>query len=134
MATPACAPTSPASWQTCCSPASSPAAGNPWGSAPAAVHPGMVRSQWGRSGPAAVRAVVNSPLRLVMRSPERGADTIVWLATTTPGQDWATGGYFANRRPATPSPLAGDAQLAEQLWDRSMSMSGLHSHEDRAAH
>jgi len=106
----------------------------PLGVSAAAVHPGMVRSQWGRSGPVAVRAVVNSPLRLAMRSPERGADTIVWLATTTPGQDWTSGGYFANRRPATPSPLAGDAQLAEQLWDRSMSMTGLHSHEDRAAH
>lgn len=97
----------------------------PLGISAAAVHPGMVRSQWGRSGPAAVRAVMNSPLRLAMRSPERGADTIVWLATTAPGKDWRSGGYFANRKPATPSPLAGDTQLAEQLWDRSMSMCGL---------
>jgi NAD(P)-dependent dehydrogenase (short-subunit alcohol dehydrogenase family) len=93
----------------------------------AAVHPGMVRSQWGRSGPVAVRAVMNSPLRLAMRSPERGADTIVWLATTAPGKDWRSGGYFANRKPATPSPLADDTQLAGQLWDRSMSMCGLYS-------
>ena len=91
----------------------------------AAVHPGMVRSQWGRSGPVAVRAVMNSPLRLAMRSPERGADTIVWLATTVPGKDWRSGAYFANRKPATPSPLAEDTQLAEQLWHRSMSMCGL---------
>ena len=97
----------------------------PLGVSAAAVHPGMVRSQWGRSGPAAVRAVMNSPLRLAMRSPERGADTIVWLATTTPGTDWRSGGYFANRKPATPSPLADDTQLAGQLWDRSMSMCGL---------
>jgi NAD(P)-dependent dehydrogenase (short-subunit alcohol dehydrogenase family) len=97
----------------------------PLGVSAAAVHPGMVRSQWGRSGPVAVRAVMNSPLRLAMRSPERGADTIVWLATTAPGQAWRSGGYFANRKPATPSPLADDTQLAEQLWDRSMSMCGL---------
>ena len=97
----------------------------PFGISAAAVHPGMVRSQWGRSGPAAVRAVMNSPLRLAMRSPERGADTIVWLATTAPGKDWRSGGYFANRKPATPSPLADDTQLAGQLWDRSMSMCGL---------
>jgi NAD(P)-dependent dehydrogenase (short-subunit alcohol dehydrogenase family) len=97
----------------------------PIGVSAAAVHPGMVRSQWGRSGPAAVRAVVNSPLRLAMRSPERGADTIVWLATTAPGKDWRSGGYFANRKPATPGPLAEDTEVAGQLWDRSMSMSGL---------
>jgi NAD(P)-dependent dehydrogenase (short-subunit alcohol dehydrogenase family) len=97
----------------------------PLGVSAAAVHPGMVRSQWGRSGPAAVRAVVNSPFRLVMRSPERGADTIMWLATSMPGRDWTSGGYFANRRPATPSPLAGDTRLAGQLWDRSLSMCGL---------
>jgi NAD(P)-dependent dehydrogenase (short-subunit alcohol dehydrogenase family) len=97
----------------------------PLGVSAAAVHPGMVRSQWGRSGPVAVRAVMNSPLRLAMRSPERGADTIAWLATTVPGKDWRSGGYFANRKPATPSPLAGDTLLAEQLWDESMSMCGL---------
>ncbi len=97
----------------------------PLGVSAAAVHPGMVRSQWGRSGPTAVRAVMNSPLRLAMRSPERGADTIVWLATTVPGTDWLSGGYFANRRPAAPSPLADDRHLAERLWDRSASMCGL---------
>jgi NAD(P)-dependent dehydrogenase (short-subunit alcohol dehydrogenase family) len=91
----------------------------------AAVHPGMVRSQWGRGGPPAVRAVMNSPLRLALRSPERGADTIVWLATSVPDQDWPSGGYFADRKPATPSPLAGDAELAGRLWDTSASMCGL---------
>jgi NAD(P)-dependent dehydrogenase (short-subunit alcohol dehydrogenase family) len=97
----------------------------PFGVSAAAVHPGMVRSRWGRSGPAAVRAVMNSPLRLAMRSPERGADTIVWLATTAPGTDWRSGGYFANRKPAAPSPLADDTQLAGQLWDQSASICGL---------
>jgi NAD(P)-dependent dehydrogenase (short-subunit alcohol dehydrogenase family) len=91
----------------------------------AAMHPGMVRSQWGRTGPPAVRAVMNSPLRLALRSPDRGADTIVWLATTVPDKDWHSGGYFADRKPATPSPLADDPKLAAQLWDRSASMCGL---------
>jgi NAD(P)-dependent dehydrogenase (short-subunit alcohol dehydrogenase family) len=97
----------------------------PLGVSAAALHPGMVRSQWGKSGPAAVRAVMSSPLRLAMRSPERGADTIVWLVTSVPGGDWRSGGYFANRKPAAPSPLAENTQLARQLWDRSMSMCGL---------
>jgi NAD(P)-dependent dehydrogenase (short-subunit alcohol dehydrogenase family) len=97
----------------------------PMGISAAAVHPGMVRSQWGRTGPTAVRAVMNSPFRLLMRSPERGADTIVWLATATPGKDWMTGGYYANRQPAAPSPLAEDVGLAKLLWDKSAALCNL---------
>jgi hypothetical protein len=66
-----------------------------------------------------------SPLRLAMRSPEQGADTIVWLATTKPGHDWPSGGYFASRRPAKPSPFADDTQLARRLWDQSTALCGL---------
>jgi len=97
----------------------------PLGVSAAAVHPGMVRSQWGRTGPAAVRLVMNSPFRLAMRSPERGADTLVWLAASAPGRDWESGGYFADRKPATASPVAGDADLAKELWERSAQMCGM---------
>jgi NAD(P)-dependent dehydrogenase (short-subunit alcohol dehydrogenase family) len=97
----------------------------PLGVSAAAVHPGMVRSQWGRTGPAAVRLVMTSPFRLAMRSPERGADTLVWLATSAPGRDWESGGYFADRKPATASPAADDTDLAEELWERSGQMCGM---------
>ena len=96
----------------------------PRGVAAAAVHPGLVRTSWGRSGPPEVRTVVTSPARLLMRSPDRGADTIVWLATTAPGRDWPNGGYFSNRKPARPHRLAADEQLARGLWDRSLSLCG----------
>jgi len=99
----------------------------PLGVSAAAIHPGLVRSQWGRSGPAAVRLVMTSPFRLAMRSPEQGADTLVWLATSTPGQDWETGGYFADRKPAAAHPAADDLNLARELWDRSARMCGLES-------
>jgi hypothetical protein len=97
----------------------------PLGVSSAAAHPGLVRSQWGRSGPVAVRLVVNSPLRLAMRSPERGADTLVWLSTSVPGKDWQSGGYFANRKPAAVKPDADDQGLAAELWDHSALMCGL---------
>ena len=99
----------------------------PLGVSAAAAHPGMVRSQWGHSGPTAVRLVVNSPFRRAMRSPEQGADTLVWLATSVPGQDWESGGYFADRKPATANRAADDANLAAELWDRSAQMCGLDS-------
>jgi hypothetical protein len=59
-----------------------------------------------------------------MRSPERGADTLVWLATSDPGRDWESGGYFADRKPAA-NRGADDAGLAAELWDRSAQMCGL---------
>jgi NAD(P)-dependent dehydrogenase (short-subunit alcohol dehydrogenase family) len=97
----------------------------PLGVSAAAAHPGPVRSQFGRSGPPAVRLVMSSPLRLAMRSPERGADTLVWLSTSVPGRDWQSGGYFASRKPATVNAAANDPDLAAELWDRSALMCGL---------
>ena len=97
----------------------------PLGVSAAAAHPGIVRSQWGRSGPLVVRLVIYSPFRLAMRSPERGADTLVWLAASVPGRDWQNGGYYADRKPATANPAADDANLARELWDRSALMCGL---------
>jgi len=97
----------------------------PLGVSAAAAHPGIVRSTWGRTGPAAVRLVTSSPARLIMKSPERGAETLVWLSASVPGTDWASGGYFADRKPATASPAADDCGLAGRLWDRSATMCGL---------
>jgi hypothetical protein len=70
---------------------------------------------------------MNSPFRLAMRSPERGADTLVWLATSTPGRDWESGGYFADRKPANAHAAADDANLAAELWHRSAQMCGQES-------
>ncbi|MGH7910447.1 MAG: SDR family NAD(P)-dependent oxidoreductase [Candidatus Dormibacteraceae bacterium] len=97
----------------------------PVGVAAAAVHPGVVRSRWGHGGTPLVRLFTTSPLRHLMRSPERGAETLVWLATSRAGEDWESGGYFANSRPARPSPLADDPELRRGLWDRSAAMCGL---------
>jgi NAD(P)-dependent dehydrogenase (short-subunit alcohol dehydrogenase family) len=97
----------------------------PLGVSAAALHPGVVRSRFGASGPLPVRIVMRSPLRWAMRSPERGADTIVWLASSVPGKDWRSGGYFENRRRAQASPLADDADLARELWDLSASLANV---------
>jgi NAD(P)-dependent dehydrogenase (short-subunit alcohol dehydrogenase family) len=97
----------------------------PLGVSAAAVHPGPVRSQFGQSGSPAIRLVAKSPLRLAWRSPERGADTLVWLSASVPGSDWQSGGYFADRKPATASRAADDLELARELWDASVRMCGL---------
>jgi len=50
------------------------------------------------------------------RSPERGADTPVWLATV-PTLTTVSGGYFIDRRRCMPSRAARDDRLARALWD-----------------
>jgi hypothetical protein len=61
---------------------------------------------------------------MVMISPEKGADTLVWLATTTAGADWKPGEYFVKRRPGARSREARDPSLARQLWDESVRLVG----------
>jgi NAD(P)-dependent dehydrogenase (short-subunit alcohol dehydrogenase family) len=97
----------------------------PLGVTAAAFHPGVVRTQWGRSGPPVVRLGTSFPFRLFFRPPERGADTLVWLSTSVPGTDWENGGYFVNRKPGKAHPTADDPDLARELWDRSALLCGL---------
>jgi retinol dehydrogenase-12 len=51
-------------------------------------------------------------------TPERGADTPVWLATS-PAIAGATGGYYIKRHLAKANPRADDADLARRFWDAS---------------
>jgi hypothetical protein len=61
-----------------------------------------------------------------MASPEKGADQLVWLASTTPGVDWVSGTFYEKRRPARRiNPQALDDDLARQLWGRSEQLLGL---------
>lgn len=75
-------------------------------------HPGVI----GTDGllnyfPAFMRPIV----ALFSGTPERGADTPVWLATS-PAVEGATGGYYVGRRLARPNPHANDADLAQRFW------------------
>jgi NAD(P)-dependent dehydrogenase (short-subunit alcohol dehydrogenase family) len=97
----------------------------PDGVTAASFHPGLVRSRFGSSSTPLVRVLLASPARLLMRSPENGADTLVWLATSTPGLDWRSGGYYADRSPAQSHPQSDDRAVATALWDRSAELVGL---------
>ncbi len=91
----------------------------------AAFHPGNVATGFASDTTSALRFVYHTPLRrLVLISPERGAVDLVWLATTEPGTDWVSGGYYAKRRLTRTHQQADDAELARRLWDRSAEMVG----------
>lgn len=53
----------------------------------AAFHPGTVASGFAAGSSSAMRFLRLPLLRRFMLSPEQGADTLVWLATTSPGVD-----------------------------------------------
>ena len=87
------------------------------------LHPGVVATEFGsKSG--GLFAFGWWFVRPFARSPERGARTSVYLATSPEVAD-VTGRYFVDSRPATPRPPAMDADLARRLWDVSERMTGL---------
>ncbi|WP_059050280.1 SDR family NAD(P)-dependent oxidoreductase [Paenibacillus senegalimassiliensis] len=65
--------------------------------------------------------------RLILSTPEQGADQIVWLTEGTPGVDWRSGAYYYKRKESVPNnPQATDANLAKLFWERSESLLGDH--------
>ena len=58
------------------------------------------------------------------RSPEQGADTLVWLADSPEISD-VTGGYFFDKRERHPSQAARDDAAADRLWRLSEEQVGL---------
>lgn len=87
-----------------------------------AMHPGFVRSGFGRNNPGVARAVI-SLAQVFARTPERGARTLVWLATS--GQiSGVTGKYFFDEREKEPTAAARDDAAALRLWEVSEQLVG----------
>lgn len=62
--------------------------------------------------------------RPFMRSPEKGADTIIWLAEDESVRR-RSGGYFRDRAEREPHSLATDNELTEELWEISAGLCSL---------
>lgn len=84
-----------------------------------AVHPGVVGTELLFGGWAPLRL-----LRPFLRTPEKGADTLVYLAAS-PEAAGVSGGYFKDRRPLRASRRARDPEAARRLWEVSRGMVGL---------
>jgi retinol dehydrogenase 12 len=87
------------------------------------LHPGFVRTSLGRD----VTGVPGAAVRLglwLRPGPAAGARTPVYLASS-PEVAEVTGGYFVRCRPAQPSLLARDAEVAARLWALSTELAGL---------
>ncbi len=78
-------------------------------------HPGPVRSGFGRDSRL---LALGMRLAVFLRSPARGADTLVWLATAERDR-LDNGGYYIDRRLRRPATPAADPVLAARLWSAS---------------
>ena len=86
-------------------------------------HPGLVASGFNRNNGSLMSAVMTLA-RPFSRSPEKGAETLVWLVDSPEASD-AAGGYFVDCRRAKPSAQAQDADAARRLWEVSEQQTGL---------
>ena len=77
-------------------------------------HPGFVTTGFNRNNGPFMRFGMNL-VRAFARSPEKGAETLVWLVDSPEVSD-QSGGYFFDRRLTSPSPAAQDADAARRLW------------------
>ena len=79
------------------------------------LHPGVVDTEVWREVPGFLRPLLR--LRGLL-TPEQGAQTTLYCALQAPASE--SGLYYDHSRTKTPSRIAQDAQLAEQLWNQSL--------------
>lgn len=89
----------------------------------ACFHPGVVRTGFGKNQGSLLKVglVLGGPF---LRSPQRGARSLVWLALS-PAAEQLTGVYVVDERVVTPNAQARDESLAAALWERSAEIVGL---------
>ena len=89
----------------------------------ASFHPGVVATGFAREGNSVAKILYGRFLApIFMLSPEKGADTLLWLASSRPANEWQPGLFYVKRKPAKKSRQAGDDELARRLWSESERM------------
>jgi retinol dehydrogenase 14 len=87
------------------------------------MHPGAVNTRFGTNnrGPMTILFRAFKPF---MRTPEQGADTVIWLAAS-PDVEGVSGRYYADRKPLEPKKIANDPAARRRLWEESERLTGL---------
>ena len=87
------------------------------------LHPGFVATRFGDHSGGAFSVVVRVAKNFAI-SPEKGAETIVYLASSTEVSN-VTGEYFYKCRAARPTKEAQDDDAARRLWSESKKLAGI---------
>ena len=88
------------------------------------LHPGVVRTSFGAEDQTPLFAALSHLVRPFMKTPARGAETSIYLASS-PDLDRVSGAYFANRRAKKANKLAYDPATAARLWQVSAELTGI---------
>jgi NAD(P)-dependent dehydrogenase (short-subunit alcohol dehydrogenase family) len=88
-----------------------------------AVHPGFVATNIGANN-TSLYQLAKPFLRLIAKSPEEGAETVIYLAAS-PEVAGVTGAYFIDCEKVKSSPASYNEEDARRLWDRSLKLTGL---------
>jgi NAD(P)-dependent dehydrogenase (short-subunit alcohol dehydrogenase family) len=94
------------------------------------LHPGVVATRFGESSGGFAGLLIPF-LRPFFISPDAGADTIIYLASS-PDVVGMTGGYFVKRKLVEPSAAARDDTAAKRLWTESEKLAGAGSQTEPA--
>jgi NAD(P)-dependent dehydrogenase (short-subunit alcohol dehydrogenase family) len=95
------------------------------------LHPGVVATRFGDSSGGWFGRLLPL-LRPFFISPEKGADTIIYLGSSPEVANTA-GAYFVKRQITEPSAAARDDAAAKRLWEASETLAGAQSQRERAA-
>jgi retinol dehydrogenase-14 len=90
------------------------------------LHPGVVRTAFAAEDPSSFWKVFLPLVRPFMKSPERGAVTSIYAASS-PEVEGVTGAYFANSKATTSSRRSYDEAAAALLWTVSEQLAGLNA-------
>jgi NAD(P)-dependent dehydrogenase (short-subunit alcohol dehydrogenase family) len=86
-----------------------------------ALHPGLTSTGFGKNNPGLLMKIMGVVIPLIARSPEKGAVTSIYLASSPEVQS-ITGKYFVDCKVTQPAPQAADSAVAKKLWDVSADM------------
>ncbi len=85
------------------------------------LHPGLVNSRFGSNATGLGRLGLSIAKSIFGVSPEKGARTIIHLASAPDAAD-VTGDYWVKQRPARTTAIAADAAAADRLWQATLAL------------
>jgi len=88
-----------------------------------ALHPGMTNTSFSSADPARAMAPVVFLARPFMKSPKKGAETVVYLASSSEVEG-VNGQYYANRKTKKSNISSYDSEVTARLWQVSADLIG----------
>ena len=89
-----------------------------------ALHPGFVNTGFGHNTSGLMSAFVKAGQKLFARSPRKGAETLVYLASSADVRG-ISGKYWFDNKPLRSSEISYDRDQQKQLWDYSAAATGV---------